>query len=201
MMTGGAHAITREQCYEMYKAAQQAGTQKGKTWADFRKAACGSPAPTPESANTMTAPKAEKKEATPPAAPPAAAPLGSAIIPSAVAVREGKRANLTGAWATDASACNKVFVKRGGRISFTKDSELISGGLIFQGKEVQGTGSACRIKTTKEEGEVTHMVLACATTIMLSDVPFSVRRVNANEIFRMFPNMPGMETNYVRCRM
>src|SRR4051812_14821433 len=84
--------------------------------------------------------------------------------------------DLTGAWTTDVSACNKVFAKSGARISFTKDSELIGGGLIFQGKEVQGTGSTCRIKTTKEDGEVTHMILACATTIMLSDVPFSVRR-------------------------
>jgi len=25
--------------------------------------------------------------------------------------------------------------------------------------------------------------------------------VNADEIFRMFPNMPGMETKYFRCRM
>ena len=139
MMTGGVHAITREECYEKYKAAQQAGTQKGKTWADFRKAECGSPAPTPESASTMTAPKAEKKEPTRPAAPPAAAPLGSAIIPSAVAskyskVREGKGADLTGAWTTEASLCNKVFVKSGSRVSFAKDSELVGSGLIFQGK-------------------------------------------------------------------
>ena len=45
------------------------------------------------------------------------------------------------------------------------------------------------------------MILACATVIMLSDMQFSVRRVNADEIFRMFPNMPGMETKYFRCRM
>src|ERR1044072_2841479 len=72
-------------------------------------------------------------------------------------------ADFTGAWTTDASVCNKVFVKNGGRISFAKDSELVGGGLIFQGKEIQGTGATCRIKTTKEDGEVTHMVLACAT--------------------------------------
>ena len=206
MMTGGVHAITREECYEKYKAAQQAGTQKGKTWADFRKAECGSPAPTPESASTMTAPKAEKKEPTRPAAPPAAAPLGSAIIPSAVAskyskVREGKGADLTGAWTTEASLCNKVFVKSGSRVSFAKDSELVGGGLIFQGKEIQGTGSTCRIKTTKEDGDVTRMVLACATIIMHSEQQFSVRRVNDDEIFRMFPNLPGMETKYFRCRI
>jgi hypothetical protein len=206
MMTGGVHAITREECYEKYKAAQQAGTQKGKTWADFRKAECGSPAPTPESASTMTAPKAEKKEPTRPAAPPAAAPLGSAIIPSAVAskyskVREGKGADLTGAWTTETSLCNKVFVKSGSRVSFAKDSELVGGGLIIQGKEIQGTGSSCRIKTTKEDGDVTRMVLACATIIMHFEEQFSVRRVNADEIFRLFPNMEGMETKYYRCPM
>ena len=205
-MTGGVHAITMEECYEKYQAAKQARTLKGKTWIDFRKVDCGSPAPTPESASTMTAPKAEKKEATRPAAPPAAAPLGSAIIPSAVAsnsskVREGKSADFTGAWTTDASACKKVFVKSGARISFTKNSELIGGGLIFQGKEIQGTGANCQIKTTKEDGEMTHMILACATTLMRSDEKISFRSVKADEILRMFPNMPGMETKYYRCPM
>jgi hypothetical protein len=110
-------------------------------------------------------------------------------------------ANLTGAWTTDASACKKVFVKSGAGISFTKDSELIGGGLIFQGKEIQGTGANCRIKTTKEDGEMTHMILACATTLMRSDEKISFRSVKADEILRMFPNMPGMETKYYRCPM
>ena len=110
-------------------------------------------------------------------------------------------ADFTGAWTTDATACNKMFAKSGARISFAKDSELSGGGLIFQGKEIQGIGAACRIKTAKEDGEVTRMILACATTIMRSEEKFSVRRVNADELFRMFPNMPGMETKYYRCPM
>ena len=111
------------------------------------------------------------------------------------------QADFTGAWTTDATACNKMFAKSGARISFAKDSELVGGGLIFQGNEIQGTGSTCRIKTTKQDGEVTHMILACATTLMRSDEKFSIRSVNADEIFRMFPNMPGMETKYYRCPM
>ena len=110
-------------------------------------------------------------------------------------------ADFTGAWTTDPNVCNRVFVKSGTRISFTKDSELLGGGLIFQGREIQGTGAACRIKTAKEDGEVTRMILACATTIMRSDEKISVRSVKADEIFRMFPNMPGMETKYYRCPM
>jgi hypothetical protein len=111
-------------------------------------------------------------------------------------------ADFTGAWTTDKTVCNRVFVKSGARISFTDDSELLGGGLIFQGKDIQVTGATtCRIKTTKEDGEVTHMILACATTLMRSDEKFSIRSVTADEILRMFPNMPGMETKYYRCPM
>ena len=109
--------------------------------------------------------------------------------------------DFTGAWTTDASVCNKVFVKSGARISFTKDSELSGGGFIIEGREIRGPTATCRIKATKDDGAVTHMIAACATDIMLSDVQFSVRSVNADEIFRMFPNMPGMETKYYRCPM
>ena len=110
-------------------------------------------------------------------------------------------ADFTGAWTTDKTVCNRVFVKSGARISFTKESELLGGGLIFQGKEIQGTGAACQIKTTKEDGEVTHLILACATTLMRSDEKFSIRSVTADEILRMFPNMPGTETKYYRFPM
>src|ERR1043166_308472 len=110
-------------------------------------------------------------------------------------------ADLTGAWTTDANVCNKVFVKSGARISFAKDAELSGSGLIIEGREIRGPAATCRIKATKEDGDMTHMVAACATDIMLSDVQLSVRSVNANEIFRMFPNMPGMETKYFRCPM
>jgi hypothetical protein len=110
-------------------------------------------------------------------------------------------ADLTGAWTTDASVCSKVFVKSGARVSFAKDSELSGGGLIIEGGQIRGPAASCRIKATKEDGDTTHMIAACATDIMLSDVQLSVKVVNANEIFRMFPNMPGMETKYYRCPM
>ena len=110
-------------------------------------------------------------------------------------------ADFTGAWTTDDKACSKVFARSGARVSFAKESELSGGGLIIEGKEIRGPGATCRIKTAKEDGDVTHMILTCATDIMFSDIQFSIRSVNANEIFRMFPNMPGMETKYYRCSL
>jgi hypothetical protein len=110
-----------------------------------------------------------------------------------------KAADLAGAWTTDAARCSKVFVRSDARVSFAKDAELSGSGFIIEGREIRGPAATCRIKATKEEGAVTHMIAACSTDIMLSDVQFSVRSVNANEILRMFPNMPGMETKYYRC--
>ena len=110
-------------------------------------------------------------------------------------------AELEGAWSTDASLCGKVFAKSGARVSFAKDSELSGSGFIIQGREIRGPTATCRIKQTKEDGPVTHMIAACATDIMLSDVELSFRSVNADELFRLFPNMPGMEIKYYRCSM
>ena len=92
-------------------------------------------------------------------------------------------------------------MKSGARVSFAKDAELRGGGLIIEGSQIRGPAATCRIKARMEDGASTHTIAACATDIMLSDVQFSVRSVNANEFFRMFPNMPGMEIKYYRCSM
>jgi hypothetical protein len=75
-----AHALTMQECSAKYKDAQKAGTLAGKSWADFRKAECGSQEATAKAEETKTAAKS--------AAPkPAAATTPSqtdAKFPSAV---------------------------------------------------------------------------------------------------------------------
>jgi hypothetical protein len=111
-------------------------------------------------------------------------------------------ADLTGVWSTDAAVCSKVFVKNGNRVSFAKDAELSGGGFIIEGGQIRGPTATCRIKATKEDGAITHMVVSCASDIMLfSDVQLSVKIIDANKISRLFPNMPEMETPYYRCSM
>jgi hypothetical protein len=110
-------------------------------------------------------------------------------------------ADLAGAWTTDATVCSKVFVKRGTRVSFATDAELSGSGFIIEGREIRGPAATCRIKTMKEDGAMTHMIAACATDIMLSDIQLSVRSIDADRISRIFPNMEGMEIPYYRCAM
>ena len=115
--------------------------------------------------------------------------------------RSAEAADLTGVWATAADVCNKVFVKKGNRVSFAKNSDIYGSGFIIEGKEIRGAMAKCRIKRTTEDGATIHMIAACATDIMLSDVQLSVRIIDANSIARLFPGMSDMSVSYYRCTM
>ena len=107
--------------------------------------------------------------------------------------------DLNGAWATDASMCNKVFVKKGEGISFAQDFDQYGGGFILEGNKARGQMQTCTIKARKEDGNVVHMIAACATEIMTSNIQFSAKVIDDNTITRIFPGMPEFSINYSRC--
>jgi hypothetical protein len=73
----GAGALTMQECSAKYKAAQAAGTLKGKAWNQFRKEECASTA-----AATPAAPPAKNAPTKAEAAAPQA--KGNAVFPTAV---------------------------------------------------------------------------------------------------------------------
>ncbi|MFL6948117.1 MAG: hypothetical protein ACJ8FU_07950, partial [Xanthobacteraceae bacterium] len=107
--------------------------------------------------------------------------------------------DLTGAWATDTSACAKVFVKKGNRTVFRQDSDMYGSGFIMEGPRIRGRTATCTVAKTKEDDGVVHMLAACATDIMLSNVQLSVKVLDDNKITRIFPGIEGMELTYYRC--
>ena len=107
--------------------------------------------------------------------------------------------DLTAAWATDAAACNKVFVKNGGTISFAKDSDFYGSGLIIEKNKIRGKMAMCDIKSRKEDGAVMNWTLVCAGDALITDVQFSLKIDDANRITRIFPGSPELNTSYFRC--
>jgi hypothetical protein len=109
--------------------------------------------------------------------------------------------DLKGAWATDASVCDKVFAKTGNAISFRPDSELYGGGFIIEADRIRGQSATCNIKSRRESGMITHFIASCATEVMFSSIQLSLKMVDENRIIRLFPEMPDMELSYARCPM
>ena len=108
-------------------------------------------------------------------------------------------ASLTGVWATDGSACQTVFVKSGGHVSFADNSDIYGGGFIIEGSLVRGKMQTCNIKLRKEDGEITHIVATCSTDVALSTIQFSLKFDGENKIIRFFPGVPELSTPYFRC--
>jgi hypothetical protein len=108
-------------------------------------------------------------------------------------------ADFTGAWASNASTCNKIFVKSGSKISFALDSDIYGSGLIVEENKIIGKMATCAIKSRKVDGAVTHLILNCATDIALETVQFSVQINNENSITRLFPGLPELSIPYFRC--
>ncbi len=107
--------------------------------------------------------------------------------------------DLDGAWASDAENCAKVFVRKGAQVAFTEMSDVYGGGFIIDGDHITGKFARCRIKARKDEGANINLLAACASDIMLQNVQFSLREVDANSVMRLFPGISGMEIKYARC--
>lgn len=107
--------------------------------------------------------------------------------------------DLNGAWASDADNCARVFVRKGGQVTFTDMSDVYGGGFIIDGDQITGKFARCRIKARKDDGENINLIAACATDIMLQNVQFNLRPIDANAVSRQFPGMEGMQIKYSRC--
>lgn len=111
--------------------------------------------------------------------------------------------DLTGAWATGADQCNKVFVKKGDKISFAQFSEEFGGGFIADGNEVKSKTARCTIKSRKETGDTIDFQAACSSEIMATSMKLRLKILDANSIYRVFtdPDFAGMELTFYRCSM
>ena len=111
----------------------------------------------------------------------------------------GSAEDLTGLWATDARNCDKVFSKSASGYALAKDADLYGSGFIIDGRKIITQIARCDIKSSKQDGATTHLIAACATDVMLSNVQASFKIVSNDRILRIFPGGSDMEIPYERC--
>jgi hypothetical protein len=123
------------------------------------------------------------------------------MVAMVVGTAPARAIDLTGAWATDAAQCTKVFEKKGNQIAFSELSDLYGSGFVIDGDRIRGKAASCTIKSRKEEGDTLHLLANCASEIMLQTVQFSLKVLTKDSISRIFPGMEGMSINYYRCTL
>jgi hypothetical protein len=130
--------------------------------------------------------------------------LAAAVAAASVPLSQEVSAfELTGAWATSADQCRKVFARKGraNQVGFTNFSGVYGGGFIAEANRLRGKSENCSVKSRKESGETINLVVACASGIMLSKVQIFLKVVDDDTISREFPGMDEMEVKYFRCKI
>jgi hypothetical protein len=95
--------------------------------------------------------------------------MAAAMLTGLILLEEAHATDLSGAWATDADQCSRVFVRKGraGQIGFSALSSQHGGGFIVEADQLRGKFARCKIKTRKEDGQTVNIIAGCATDIML----------------------------------
>jgi hypothetical protein len=108
---------------------------------------------------------------------------------------------LTGAWATEADLCSRVFSKKGNGVVFAELSDLYGSGFIVEGNRIRGKSAKCTITSRKQDGDNLELGASCATSIMNQSVRFNLKVIDDNNLTRLFPDIQGMTLKYTRCTL
>jgi hypothetical protein len=124
-------------------------------------------------------------------------------ISTLLSPQQAQSFELAGAWATSADQCSKVFTRKGraGSVNFTNFPGVYGGGFIAEADRLKGKFESCKIKSRKESDQTINLVVACANSIMLSNVQFLLKVIDDNTISREFPGIEGMDVKYHRCQI
>ena len=114
---------------------------------------------------------------------------------------DARAADVNGVWVSDAAVCQKVFEKRGDRVSFANGSDAHGSGFIIDGNQIRGRIATCNIKARREQGAVVNIIAVCSTDIAIDTMQFRLRFEGPDKIVREFSGMPDVEMKYERCSM
>jgi hypothetical protein len=106
-----------------------------------------------------------------------------------------------GAWAAAGIACDKIFSKKHGEISFVRFYGAKALGLIVKNDRVQGLQATCHLLSMKETDSVFTAVLGCREEIMFDKLVVHFRLSGDDELTRFDPTVPEIRTSYHRCRL
>jgi hypothetical protein len=110
-------------------------------------------------------------------------------------------ADLSGAWASDSSVCDKVFTRESNKLAFRPDADLYAGGVIVQGKQITGRFQKCTVKSLHDDGSNVQVKASCSDGVAVSDVTFEVKISGENQITLSSKAPVPMEMPYVRCSL
>ena len=110
--------------------------------------------------------------------------------------------DLNGAWATDVSSCQKIFVTKDKKVTMTRNADIYGDGFIVEGNQIRKQNTTCKITGRKEEAGVLNLIAVCSTEIAVLDAQkISIKIEGDDRLTLNFSSSPDMGTRYSRCKL
>jgi HlyD family secretion protein len=162
-------------------------------------ASASAPAPVVDSStSTPPAPVAEApapapaaKEPMPPLGPVAETPTPDSIPPSL--------AQLTGAWATSADDCERLFQRRGGALGYRQPVDKFARAAIVDSQRIRLPSSTCRVERASPEHGALKLSADCQDSISYTSRTVDIKLKSKTQIVYSPNGDPDLDSTMVKC--
>lgn len=127
--------------------------------------------------------------------------IGFMLLCGIVSAEAAGPERLQGAWGTTGIPCDRIFVRRGGRINFVRHTGGVFAGFIVEGNKIRGAFANCTLLNQKPDGDTVRAALTCRQQIIFDKVVVHLRFKDDNTIVRYEPEFPELESSFRRCTL
>jgi len=103
--------------------------------------------------------------------------------------------DLTGAWTTNAAACDKMFARHGNSIRFRSGAHRFGDGFILENDRIRGRIATCRIKW--RQGQGAELTATCSGNV-IDTARFTLKVIDDQQLGRVVSGKPEPEI-FRRC--
>ena len=147
------------------------------------------PAPVTEAPTPPTVAETTTAESTPP-------PVAEASTPDSV---PPTLAELTGAWATSADDCERLFQRRGKALAYRQPVDKFARAAIVDSQRIRLPASTCRVERASPEGGALKLSADCQDSISYTSRTVDIKLRSNTEIVYSPNGDPDLDSTMVKC--
>lgn len=127
--------------------------------------------------------------------------LASAAALPAASLAGSLDAALSGAWATSAADCSRIFQRSGGTIAFREPVDKFAQAAILSPGQIHSPSSVCQIQKVTREGGAYRIEGECRDSISYTPQTVRIKVQGPGQITYSPSGDPALDTALVRCRL
>ena len=110
-------------------------------------------------------------------------------------------ARLLGAWTTSQADCSKLFIRKGGALSYRQPVDKFAQAEIIEPQQIRGPASICRVQQVSHANDVVKLTTQCSDSISYTEQTAEIKLMSGGEISYSPTGNPSVNTTLIKCAM